>query len=234
MQRPTPDTVIQGLTTKSDKIRALNQAGYKRAEIAEILDIRYQHVRKVLLDAGITGGLKHKEEFERPPVTIEVDAKPPKPTPGDALLRAGFEYLGDWIALGDGELKLSAKAPTAAGVYAFLVDDLVVYVGLAQRGFRTRMGHYRRGYERQKTSARIKKLIASELAAGKQVKVLTAKPENSYEWHGLPVNTAAGLEGGLIRVIQPPWNLLGKSREKKAAKAAGTNALTKSTFGEQP
>jgi len=41
--------VVEGLETKSDKIRALNKAGYERARIAEFLDIRYQHVRNVLV-----------------------------------------------------------------------------------------------------------------------------------------------------------------------------------------
>lgn len=39
--------VVAGLTTKSDKIRALTAAGYTRTEIADFLGIRYQHVRNV-------------------------------------------------------------------------------------------------------------------------------------------------------------------------------------------
>ena len=44
--------VAAGLTTKADKIRALFRAGYSRTEIAEYLDIRYQHVRNVLVRSG--------------------------------------------------------------------------------------------------------------------------------------------------------------------------------------
>ena len=40
-----------GLSTKSDKIRALGKAGYARQQIADFLGIRYQHVRNVLVDA---------------------------------------------------------------------------------------------------------------------------------------------------------------------------------------
>ena len=40
-----------GLSTKSDKIRALGKAGYPRQQIADFLGIRYQHVRNVLVDA---------------------------------------------------------------------------------------------------------------------------------------------------------------------------------------
>jgi hypothetical protein len=51
--------VTSGLATKSDKIRALAKSGYSRVEIAALLDIRYQHVRKVLLNAGIATGLRN-------------------------------------------------------------------------------------------------------------------------------------------------------------------------------
>jgi len=35
--------------TKSDKMRALNEEGYSRSEIAKFLDVRYQFVRNVLV-----------------------------------------------------------------------------------------------------------------------------------------------------------------------------------------
>ena len=47
--QPRMDEVIRGLTTTSDKIRALAEAGYERADIARYLGKRYQHVRNVLM-----------------------------------------------------------------------------------------------------------------------------------------------------------------------------------------
>ena len=44
-----PEDIVTGLSTKSSKIRALAQEGYSRSEIAIFLNIRYQHVRNVLL-----------------------------------------------------------------------------------------------------------------------------------------------------------------------------------------
>jgi hypothetical protein len=58
------EEVIHGLETMSAKIRALAQEGHDRTEIATFLGVRYQHVRKVLLDAGITAGLRSKVEQE--------------------------------------------------------------------------------------------------------------------------------------------------------------------------
>jgi hypothetical protein len=72
-RRPASD-ITKGLTTKSDKVRALAQAGYDRTEISQILGIRYQHVRNVLLQSRFTGGLRRSAEAEREPV--EADATP--------------------------------------------------------------------------------------------------------------------------------------------------------------
>jgi hypothetical protein len=105
-----------------------------------------------------------------------------------------------------GNIMLDAQAPTVPGVYAFVVDDLVVYVGLTLNGLRTRFDQYRRGHEGQRTSARINERIAATLGIGKRVKVLIATPE-PLEWQELPVNTAAGLEAGLIEMIRPSWNI---------------------------
>ncbi|QOD63853.1 GIY-YIG nuclease family protein [Ochrobactrum sp. MT180101] len=215
MARPTFHDVTTGLQTKSEMIRALARAGYMRTEIASLLGIRYQHVRKVLVDAGITEGLQSREEvsLEREPVVVEVgDDDTDEASTGtswEVLLRAGFHFLGEWKGENE-DFQIDARAPADAGVYSFVVDDVVMYVGLTQRGLRARLDGYRRGYERQRTNARVKALIQEALAAGKRVKVLVAVPTAS-EWNGLPVNTAAGLEAGLIAKIQPAWNILGVS-----------------------
>lgn len=47
------EQVTAGLKTKSDKIRALSRHGVPTAEIARYLDIRYQHARNVLKEAGL-------------------------------------------------------------------------------------------------------------------------------------------------------------------------------------
>jgi len=58
--------IVEGLPTKSSKIRALDAAGCKRADIARFLDIRYQHVRNVLVQGP------PKSEARKP-------ARPPGP-----------------------------------------------------------------------------------------------------------------------------------------------------------
>lgn len=47
--REKMERVTAGLPTKSAKIRALHGEGFSRSEIAKQLDVRYQHVRNVLV-----------------------------------------------------------------------------------------------------------------------------------------------------------------------------------------
>jgi len=89
--------VTNGLVTKSDQIRALAKSGYSRVEIAALLGIRYQHVRKVLLAAGIATGLRNAEvEIERSPVIVELADEENEPVNAEFLIRAGFSLLGKW------------------------------------------------------------------------------------------------------------------------------------------
>ena len=76
------------------------------------------------------------------------------------LLDAQFSVLGNWTAVGDEAIKLDAEAPSVPGVYAFVVDDEVVYVGLTNNGLRARFEQYRIGHEKQLTNARIKKRVS--------------------------------------------------------------------------
>ena len=146
------------------------------------------------------------------PIVNQSKWTPPRRHPrthrGKVLTDAGFQYLGEWTLDPESLIKLDAKAPTAPGVYSFAVDDVVVYVGLTLSGLKTRLDQYRRGHQRQRTSARINARIAQTLQGGKRVKVLVATPE-PMEWLELPVNTAAGLEVGLIEMIRPSWNIRG-------------------------
>lgn len=198
---PLPQEIIEGLATKADKIRALTGAGYSRSEVAAFLGISYQHVRNTLVRSGAQLNPTRRKSADPP-------APPPEAWPIQRLIDAGFELLGDCSLSGDEAFGYSAKAPAAAGVYAFAVDGRVKYVGLTRGALRTRLGHYVRGHKGQRTSAHIKGRILETLRAGKLVQVLVATPP-AFEWNGLPVDGAAGLETGLIRLIKPEWNRQG-------------------------
>lgn len=50
-QQAEMQKLVSGLEVTADKIRTLGAAGYERSAIAKFLDIRYQHVRNVLVAA---------------------------------------------------------------------------------------------------------------------------------------------------------------------------------------
>lgn len=196
--------------TTSAKIRELAALGLARTEIRDLLGIRYQHVRKVLVDAGISDGLvRHRADSDG----SRLQSAAPKPipiVPWRDLLKFGFEVTGQWMLADDGIL-LDGLPPGEPGVYAFVLNEQIVYVGLTQTALKTRMGHYRLGHSKQKTSARVKELIQRSLSDGGEVMVLTCIPGN-LDWNGLSLQLAPSLEASLISLIHPPWNIQGKRR----------------------
>ena len=80
------ERAVAGLTTKSDKIRALYREGYSRSEIRRFLGIRYQHVRNVLVRDGHLepqlsrssrkGGVASGRRPEPPPDQVRVVVGP--------------------------------------------------------------------------------------------------------------------------------------------------------------
>src|SRR2546421_4789833 len=127
---------------------------------------------------------------------------------GEVLMHAGFRVVGQWTRESEGAINLDATVPLEPGIYAFVVNNVVAYVGLTNNSLRTRFDQYRLGHKAQRTNARVKKLIDKALSEGQQVMILVATPE-PLQWNGLPVNAAAGLEAGLIQMIRPAWNIMG-------------------------
>jgi hypothetical protein len=177
--------------TKADRIRALAKEGHSYVEISRRVGVRYQHVWNVL---GPKGPKRPK------PVNVAT----PREFHSEFLLRAGFEDLGEWALTDDGRIS-PPPAPAGPGVYAFELDHVVVYVGLAQRGLRQRLAQYRTPGKDQSTNKKIKRLIQESLAGEHHVTVLVARPGGT-QWNGLPVIIAPGLEAGLIKMIRPKWN----------------------------
>jgi hypothetical protein len=68
---------------------------------------------------------------------------------------------------------LDAKATRVPGVYAFVVDDVVVYVGLTKSGPHIRFEQYCRGHKHQRRAPMTRSPARS---AAKRVKVLVATP----------------------------------------------------------
>jgi AbrB family looped-hinge helix DNA binding protein len=101
-ERKQMDRVAAGLQTKAAKIRALHAAGYSRSLIAKYLDIRYQHVRNVLV----------RSETAEPPAEVSVSIGPggriviPAPYRQALGLSEGDQVM---LTLADDEVRVTSR-----------------------------------------------------------------------------------------------------------------------------
>lgn len=124
MQPSKMDQLTRNLASVSDKIRALDRAGYARADIARYLGKRYQHVRNVLEHD------KRKADVIAKPSAIG-PAKARLGGEGRIVIPAPFREAmgvkeGDalFLRLEDGELRLSPIAAVTQRLRA-LVQEFV-------------------------------------------------------------------------------------------------------------
>ncbi|MDE0060771.1 MAG: AbrB/MazE/SpoVT family DNA-binding domain-containing protein [Defluviicoccus sp.] len=124
--QPDMAAVADGLPTKAAKIRALDAAGYPRADIARFLGIRYQHVRNVLLQ----GTPKSPRAADRARSTDRVEVK--IGPGGRIVIPAAFREAmeageGDTLVAvidGDGVVRLTSAA-TALRMARRIVSEAI-------------------------------------------------------------------------------------------------------------
>jgi len=110
-QRAEMQKLVSGLNVKAEKIRTLDRAGYERSAIAKFLNIRYQHVRNVLVAAhrkslGFHESADHAPRQEWAPVGF--DGRVVIPAAYRKLL--GIEAGGYVLMLmEDGEVRLVGR-----------------------------------------------------------------------------------------------------------------------------
>lgn len=124
------------------------------------------------------------------------------------LVNGGFKEVGCWELNSARDLAHSIDLPKSAGVYAFVIDGVAQYVGLASKSLRQRLGFYRKPGSSQRTNIRLNEVIRGKLAMGRVVQIFTAQPSDN-EWNGFKVKGAEGLEAGLIAEFDLPWNVRG-------------------------
>ncbi len=130
--------IVASKATVSDKIRALNTAGYSRAEIASLLGKRYQHVRNVL-EGDKVGRSAAPTGVAEEPAVFERDDERPGRRPSSAPPRPEFEDRGRGIfrlsVRQDGSVLLPPSVLEAlalkggSGVIARLEGDTFIFEG---------------------------------------------------------------------------------------------------------
>jgi hypothetical protein len=149
-----------------------------------------------------------------PAVDVDVVGATPDPEAGrpaltlELLLEGGFELAAKWMLGDDDNLAPPHGVPEERGVYAFVVEDVAQYVGVATGGLSKRLQFYTRPPSGLVSNQRLNRLLVGHLRAGAEVLIYTATPPD-LTWNGLPVNGSAGLEFGLIGAFDLPWNVRG-------------------------
>jgi hypothetical protein len=123
------------------------------------------------------------------------------------LLESGFEEVACWTAK-QHKLERPLGLPSKRGVYAFALGEQVVYVGLASRSLKQRLGFYTSPGASQKTNVRLNGIIRELIGQGQVVRILLAHPDDE-EWNGLRLSGPEGLEAALIEDYDLPWNVRG-------------------------
>jgi hypothetical protein len=116
----------------------------------------------------------------------------------------GFEEVGDYRLKGQ-DVVLVGEIPRQCGVYALVLGQEIVYVGYAWN-LCARINAHRRTAARTANYPR-RHLIElwRALNERKRVRIFIAMPKPGT-FQGHPVNTAIGLEDGLIGDFKPDWN----------------------------
>ena len=130
------------------------------------------------------------------------------------LVAAGFVRAGIWRGGED----IHHYVPDQPGVYVFVVQGKIMYVGLSKGSLeKTTLRSRIRNYQQKQHNGSSKRpvhLAITELHKAKgKIEVFTLVPdlsEQQIKWKGLPIDLVAGLEAGLIDKFDPEWNIRGR------------------------
>jgi len=119
----------------------------------------------------------------------------------------GFTYAGCWKPSDAGPaLELTDLATARNVLYAFVVDEDLMYVGKTIQSLRSRMAGYKTPGLTQSTNIKNHAKIRDALAEGKRVDLYVLPDNGLLYYGGFHVNLAAGLEDSLVKQLTPAWN----------------------------
>jgi hypothetical protein len=123
------------------------------------------------------------------------------------LKEIGFTVTGHWtVANGGIACELNELANSCNVLYAFAVDDQLMYVGKTVQPLRARLAGYRNPGATQSTNIKNNRNIRECLAQDKQIVIYVLPDSGLLHYGGFHLNQAAGLEDSLVRDLDPPWN----------------------------
>ena len=125
----------------------------------------------------------------------------------ERLKAIGFYECGEW-AIESNRLVVKIRAcPDENNIlYAFVIDEAVMYIGKSVRGFRARMHGYQNPHESQRTNFRNNTNLVSKIGSGSHVAIYVFQDKEQRRYGEFRINLAAGLEDSLVDGLKPPWN----------------------------
>jgi hypothetical protein len=125
----------------------------------------------------------------------------------DRLLEIGFQYVGRWKLQGNAlALELDRMSTQRNVLYAFIVDQSVLYIGKTTGTLEARMSGYLRPHSTQRTNVRNNYALIQMLRQGKLVEIYAWMDAGLHKVGVFHLNYAAGLEDSIIKTLCPPWN----------------------------
>lgn len=150
------------------------------------------------------------------------------PLPVQSLLDGQFSHIGCWQLDESASLMLAGTAPDVPGVYAFAMNGLAQYIGVASTSLAKRLYFYRKPGPTQKTNIRMNSVLCEAIASGRGVDIFIATPP-TLEWSGWRLSGPEGLEAGIIRNYDLPWNLRGTTATRVPSASQPPAVLPRST-----
>lgn len=123
------------------------------------------------------------------------------------LIAIGFEKVGCW-KVHDSVLTLELSRMNSQSniLYAFINNNLVLYVGKTTVALEKRMAGYLRPSSTQRTNARNHRSLLSLLEQNQQIDIYAWADTGNHRIGEFHLNYAAGLEDSIIKMLAPPWN----------------------------
>lgn len=129
----------------------------------------------------------------------------------DQIKRLGFRRVGSWhLSSGSIFCRLERESKSSNLLYSFISEEEVVYIGKTRQPLNRRMYNYKNPGPTQSTNIRVNALIGNALVASHSVDIYVLPDDGSFQYRGIRINLAAGLEDSLVAAIEPIWNLMGK------------------------
>ena len=134
----------------------------------------------------------------------------------ERIQEIGFTQTGKWIIEGSIiSFDIQEKINSKNSLYAFIIEEEVMYVGKTTNWFLNRMKGYSKPGPSQNTNIRINKNIIEAIEKKHRVFVYVLPESNLLKYGSFSLSITEGLEHSIISDINPEWNIQGKTKKEK-------------------